>query len=109
MNKILVSLLALGLLGSTANAASLINKTYKTAKAAAIGGGLYAFNKAAGGGRYRAPTLVKGLDTKGPSQSFRIESRDRAKIVKVIKVKGGFTAYIPNRTVYTPFSAYLKK
>jgi hypothetical protein len=96
--------------GSAAQAASLTNKSYTTARKAAVGGAAYHWNKAVGWGRYHSTDvkITKVVKDSGTVQKFRVEARDgsRSKLQSVRKDGARkFRAYIPNRYVYTPPSA----
>lgn len=109
MKKILFGLCAFAMFAGTASAASLTNKSYSTAKAAAKAGAAYTFSKAVGGGRFHSSDMkiLKVIDGTGPSQKFRVGTLggSRSKIVTVKKdAPGKYRAFIPNRYVYTPVS-----
>jgi hypothetical protein len=102
------SLLSLGLLSASASqAASLTNKSYSTARQAALGAAAYTLNKAAGFHRFGASDLrvAKVVDNKGASQKYRIQATGAAKALTITVKKdapGKYRAYIPNRYVFTP-------
>jgi hypothetical protein len=107
MNKIIGAFLALGMVAGSASAATLMKTSYKTAQQAAKAAAAYRLDKAAGWQRYGARDLriSKTIDNKGPSQKFQVASRDGSKLFNVSVKKsapGKYTAYIPNRNVYTP-------
>jgi hypothetical protein len=109
MKRILAaSLLSFGLLSaSVSSAASLTNKSYSTARQAAIGAAAYTLNKAAGFRRFGTGDLrvAKAIDTKGSSQKYRIAAKDYPKALTITVKKdapGKYRAYVPNRFVYTP-------
>ena len=113
MKKIMLALAAVAMLASSALAASTTNKSFSTHRKAALAGGAYAFSKAEGTGRYKASNvkISRAVDTRGTKQSFLVRSKDgrRQKSVKTIETAGGIKAYVPNRNVFTPYSAYLVK
>jgi len=111
MKNLALALAAFALMGSTAQAASLTNKTYTTARKAAVAGGAYAFNKAFKGGLYNTSNVrvTKAIDTVGPSQKYKVESTNgvRSKVVTVKQeASRTFRAYIPNARTYTPGGTY---
>jgi hypothetical protein len=107
MNKLIGAFLAIGLFAGSAGAATLMKTSYKTAQQAAKAAAAYRLDKAAGWARYSASDLriAKTIDNKGPSQKFQVASKDGSKLFNVSVKKsapGKYTAYVPNRTVYTP-------
>ena len=110
MTRIALALVAALAMVSTSQAASLTNKSYTTARKAALAGAAYAFNKAYKGGLYntRNIKITKAVDTKGSIQKFVVKSANgfRQKTVTV-KMDGShkFRAFLPNRHVFTPGSS----
>ena len=102
-----LALLAIGLTATKSDAASLTNKTYTTARKAALGGTAYHWNKAVGYGRYHTSDLkiTKVIKDTGPRQKFKVEAKDGSRSKTATVKKDGyrkFRAFIPNRYVYTP-------
>ncbi len=109
MTKLIAASLALGLFGATAHAASLTNKSYSTAGAAAKAAAAYTLDKAGGWGRFHASDLriARSIDKVGPSQKYVVASKSGSKSLTITVKKdapGKYRAYIPNRYVFTPVS-----
>ena len=109
MKKIALAFVALALFASSAFAATLTKKTYRTPQAAAKAGAAYAFNKGMGYGRYHTSDMriLKALDTKPPTMKFKVQTSNgiRTKVMTVKKMAPGkYKAFLPNRHVATPWN-----
>ncbi len=109
MKTIAIAFAALGMIASSAGAATLTKTSYTTARKAALAGAAYHFNKALKSGFYSTKDLkiAKAIDKSGPSQKYLVQSKNgiREKIVTVkMESAKKFRAFIPNKKVFTPNS-----
>jgi hypothetical protein len=106
MRVVITALSIVGFVAS-ANAASLVNKPSRTAKAAARAGAAYALDKAAGYRAYGKEDIkvLSVRDVKGPNLKVRVQTKDGFKALTITVRKDSaskFRAYIPNLHTFTP-------
>jgi hypothetical protein len=113
MKKLVLAMFTCAMIGTTAHAATLIKAKpgqYPTRLAAAQAAAAYHADKAAGAGVAlgRDFSKISAQRVNGKSQKLTVADRPAHLEFTVTTVKRGakdYTAYLPNRNVYTPINA----